>query len=264
MGVSTGIQNITFGTTGATAAYLGDTLIWPTCSIREVYGIKGSTIAQNYIILNFNTSSTLRVDVKFKVLQQNGGLLLGANTGQDNNDYRMFYTGRRYYNDVGGGRGYSSIRGISGETFEIGNLYVKDLKNGDIIVSAATQTAPVGKYHVNIGYLEFYWMKAYEVNTLIFDGVAAKDCDGYYGIYDRLSGEFFKATGNPSAIEEITPSSSVTIYTAEQGIGFGRVFPTVQNGQFTHEDNLLYLNFRTSKNLKVAGTSRTREARAEY
>ena len=237
MGVSTGIQNITFGTTGATAAYLGDTLIWPLCRTEEVYGIKASGITNNYILLPFNTSTTLRVEVKFKVLQQNGGVLLGGNTGQDNNDYRVFYTGGRYFCDVGSGRAMSATIGISGATFEIGNLYIKDMVNGVTIVSGATKEAPRSQYRVNIGYLEFYWLKAYDDGAMIFDGVAAKDCDGYYGIMDKMTGNFYKATEDPSAVEEINEVTEMRYLYTNFMIGY-------------YDPNMIYLNFNTHPSLR--------------
>ena len=209
------VPNIYLGNTAVTAMYLGDTLVWPKQNVEIVYGIRqsGSTYSNNRIWLNFNTSSTLKVQTKFKLLAAIQGVAFGGVTNNENNDYKVNNANGEYRCDIGSARlTYTKSRIL--ETFEIGNYYLKDMVNNTILVSGDTQVAPTLRYTVNIGYMEFYWLKAYDGDTLIFDGVSAK-CNGLYGIYDRLSGRFFSATDRPN---DVIPVYEPCCYIAPTGL----------------------------------------------
>lgn len=214
--VSTEIQNITLGSTGATAAYLGDRLFWPLTPPSPEYVdcgcIYGSGSENLFIAIG---SGYIKPTTKFrflgKFLSSVGSTHLGAYNQPDNNDYRLFFTGtgNNTYLDMGNQRVSAVLPLIQiGETVDITvyNLGIIDNVSGDVILSGATTatTVPNANFQVNIGRLEVQALQIWETSggtdVLLFDGVPKiRWSDNKPGLYDNVRGNFFTSNGTVNA-----------------------------------------------------------------
>lgn len=210
--VSTEIQNITLGSTGATAAYLGDDKFWPLTPPSPEYVdcgcIYGSGNENLFIAIG---SGYIKPTTKFrflgKFLSGAGSTHLGAYNQADNNDYRLFYAGagNNLYLDMGNQRIYGQPSEVQiGDLVDLTvyNLGIRSNIGGEIILSGATTatTVPNANFQVNIGRMEVQLLKIWETSggtdVLLFDGVPKlRWSDSKPGLYDEVSGTFFTANG---------------------------------------------------------------------
>ena len=175
----------------------------------EIEYIEGN--GTQWINCGITPTPNTKIQFKFVNLQVTGDTIIGYNNGLDTADYRFFNYGNGAYFDVPGGSGsgnrITSANKIYANTeyeLELGNYYILNLSTNTIIVQRSTQyntygndTIKLNKHHNSITKNRFYYVKIYENDVSVFDGIPVRVGQVGY-LYDKVSGRLFgnQGTGN--------------------------------------------------------------------
>lgn len=144
-------------------------------------------------------SSDLVIQFHLYIAKANGDTFIGNKGSGDTNDFRYFTATRYEYFDLKNSRVNNSVGYPPQDVFrEIGNLYIKDLSTGNIIVSGDAVEEWTIPYNVNLGYTnnmqgdKIYFVKIYDSGTLIRDFVPVySEVDEQYGLFDMINKVFY-------------------------------------------------------------------------
>lgn len=153
-------------------------------------------------------TTTLKTQMKFRITHYEGGWFYGGGDHgyheYDENDYRFFRgaDGKTYF-DMLKGRISSSFVSSTSATYEIelGNYYVKNLANGQIVMSDSKQsftwyTNNTIELFTSTDYGRIYYLKIYDNNILIRNFVPCyRKSDGVIGLYDKVNNKFYRNKG---------------------------------------------------------------------
>ena len=152
-----------------------------------------------YIDTGIYPDDTTIIQTKFVMTNFNGYVFIGYYSGEDD-DFRLFTFSSNTYLDYGNansGRitiseriGYDEI----GEV-ECGNLYIKDLVTGNILVSGTTasfnEKSQTIKMFDDNNYGKMYYLKIKKQNSWVVNYVPVYDTQTQkYGMYDMISQTF--------------------------------------------------------------------------
>lgn len=184
--------------------------------------IKIPTIPQTYTPLEYiegtgtqyiNTGITPTQNTSFSfgvyMKEITGACIIGCNTGNDNNDFRIFnYNGQIYW-DIQTSRliGVTNSFPINQKfEFEVGNNYVK--KNGTTVLTGTTISSftgdcpirdnPTGSSTCAKG--KVYYLKIYNSGTLVRNMLPCKNESGIVGMYDIIEKKFYNNNGTGTFI----------------------------------------------------------------
>ena len=184
--------------------------------------IEGS--GTQYIITDIYPDDTTIFEVKFSILKDTGGAIVGWYTNNETDAFRFYSLNGLAYLDYGSG--WSSSSGgnkIYGGNFnkgiiydlEFGNRYIKNLDTDEIVVSDATVSFDKKTYPISIfgnrGSFsgKIYGCKIIQSYNLVADFVPCiRISDNSAGLYDLISQKFY---GNSGTGEFLTPSP-INIY----------------------------------------------------
>lgn len=187
--------------------------------------IKIPTIPQTYTPLEYiegtgtqyiNTGITPTQNTSFSfgvyMKEITGACIIGCNTGNDNNDFRIFnYNGQIYW-DIQTSRliGVTNSFPINQKfEFEVGNNYVK--KNGTTILTGTTISSFTGDCPIQIlrdnptgsstcAKGKVYYLKIYNSGTLVRNMLPCKNESGIVGMYDIIEKKFYNNNGTGTFI----------------------------------------------------------------
>lgn len=153
----------------------------------------------NYVRLPFSTNVATEMWFEGRFPYDVGGTIFGGSGGTDSNDYRFFASGQYAYIDIGEYRIRTRTTGIrqNARSVHTWNHGFDITVTGGTIVTATGSTLPQEKVPafpivLAIGRITTKSFKVAEGNNVLFDGHAAiRDADGYLGLLDSVSGEFF-------------------------------------------------------------------------
>lgn len=182
--------------------------------------IKIPTIPQTYTPLEYiegtgtqyiNTGITPTQNTSFSfgvyMKEITGACIIGCDTGNDNNDFRIFnYNGQIYW-DIQTSRliGVTNSFPINQKfEFEVGNNYVK--KNGTTVLTGTTISSFTGDCPIQIlcgdptdsstcAKGRVYYLKIYNNGTLVKNMLPCKNESGIVGMYDTVEKKFYNNNG---------------------------------------------------------------------
>lgn len=155
-------------------------------------------------------NETIKIQLEITCHGKTGGAIIGNDTADDNNDYRLFnYADNHWYYDFKDQRCIDGLRTVSlGVKYrlELGNNYVKDLDTDTILVSGST----VSKFDSSTSIFIFkasgnamyqlHSLKMWLNNTQIRDYIPCIDDSAEssmnVGLYDKISKTFTAGTGS--------------------------------------------------------------------
>lgn len=228
---------------------------------QEVEYIKstGTQWIDTGIIPTANTISK----IKFINHERTGNVIYGhQQDAHDQHDYRMFITGNdTIYLDIISGRinkqaPSSMALGIVCE-LELGNFYIKDLSNNEIIQSTnpVPQSEFVYDYTITLNNYRngifsknsWYYVKIYDNDTIVRNFIPCyRKSDKVAGMYDAVSGQFYTNSGTGEFIlgpavnrYDIDWSEDVgTVYGGYVDLVSGELVETYGKIQLTGDENL--------------------------
>lgn len=187
--------------------------------------IKIPTIPQTYTPLEYiegtgtqyiNTGITPTQNTSFSfgvyMKEITGACIIGCDTGNDNNDFRIFnYNGQIYW-DIQTSRliGVTNSFPINQKfEFEVGNNYVK--KNGTTVLTGTTISSFTGDCPIQIlrdnptgssicAKGKVYYLKIYNSGTLVRNMLPCKNESGIVGMYDIIEKKFYNNNGTGTFI----------------------------------------------------------------
>lgn len=183
----------------------------------------------NWIDTGITPNETIKIQLQLVCHGTTGGAIIGTNTDNDNNDYRLFnYTDNHWYYDFKDQRCIDGLRTVSLNTkyyLELGNNYIKDLTSNTILVSGST----VSKYSAPSTLAVFqgssgskydiYFLKIWLNDVLVREYIPCIDTSAeenmQVGLYDNVSKTFTCGTGYFYAGPEISGSTIPAILETE-------------------------------------------------
>lgn len=196
--------------------------------------IKNKNIISNYTQLEYiqNTGTqwidtgvypnqTIKIQIELTCYGTTGGAIIGNDTADDNNDYRLFnYTDNHWYYDFKDQRCIDGLRTVSLGTkylLELGNNYIKDVNSGTILVSGSSISQFSSSTSIFIfkatggASYTLHSLKMWLNNVLVrnyipcIDNFAEENMN--VGLYDKVTKTFTCGTGYFYAGPEISGSS---------------------------------------------------------
>ena len=166
------------------------------------------TTGCSLIDFGIKCKSSLKIQIGLNMTSATGQAIIGAPVWLGERDaFRFFNVNQKAYLDWGSGQNLNRISGGSlllntKYNIEIGNRYVKNLDSDTYFCQAGAVGDFEKTYNLTLcgnnadcaGY--FYYVKVYDCETLIFDGLPALDEENNVGLYDQVSKSFFANTGN--------------------------------------------------------------------
>lgn len=169
------------------------------------------------IPLNYTASTDSRIQIQFQPTNNGGTYIFGETSGNDNDDYRVFWNGGYAYFDIGNQRISVGNAINRNKNYEYGNYYIKDLDYNTNLVTGPTQTFQRTNT-VRLGYTGYTndtftlsGLTMYHGDTKSRDFIPAID-DGEVCLFDKVSGEFYKSDNGKY------PLSGGTIQDVEVGV----------------------------------------------
>lgn len=168
-------------------------------------------------------SSNLKAQFRYAQSGNIGGTIFGDYISEDNN-FRFFATGGKFYFDCGNSYGSREYGGSMSSNqiynLEIGNHYIKNLDTDATIASGSSKSF-IKTYHFllfnNLGgtSVKLYYMKIYESGVLVRDLVPCynKQDPSVIGLFDKKNNVFYEATGatkGADMTEELTGRFSIS------------------------------------------------------
>lgn len=165
------------------------------------------TLGDQYIDTGIKANSNIRFQVKLSVNSPTSNCIIGEPYNDDAHSFRLFNKNNNFYLDYGSGMNKNRIYGgswFNSITYEleVGNRYVKNLQNNDIIVNSSSvsefsydDTINIFKGYSGIGKL--YYMKIWDNSQLVRDFVPCYlPSENKIGLYDLVERKFYENIGS--------------------------------------------------------------------
>lgn len=200
--------------------------------IKSPEYISRASNATGYIPLGEYFTSDCVIEIDFQMTQAKGYCIIGDYMNNDNDDWRLFLnfdvqvnnklnydflTDRKQWATSGWGNRFH---------LEIGNYYVKNLDNGNTVITATSKTfstRPNQMYlfhfdgytgsQENLDYGNIYLLKIWKDGVLVKDFIPWTDMQGNYGLYDKISNTVFNSVGQmtgSSIVNDVVVGSGTT------------------------------------------------------
>ena len=183
----------------------------PHTELNYLRGSTTTTTSGQYINTGIGIKSTLKIELKFRVVSQSGdyGFFGGRLSGQSNLLVR-FNNNTQFASDYGAARYYTSITPSINEEITL----IKD-KNLTYINGTLASTANIATFSVganvfmfmsnnngvpsslasNISTTDIFYCKIWDNDVLVRDLIPVLKTDGTYCLYDKVSGTYFLNQG---------------------------------------------------------------------
>lgn len=159
---------------------------------------------EQYVNTEVPATDNIKIQAKLNMQEVTGYTVIGY-YNSDSDEWRLFNYSNKFYFDYGNGTANRLYGGSwllnTDYELEIGNHYVKNLLNGETIISGTAKTAIYSGQGIcvfgnnNFSKGKLYYLKIYDNGTLVRDYVPCLNPSKEVGLYDIVNGEFYGNAG---------------------------------------------------------------------
>ena len=207
--------------------------------IKSPEYISRTSSATGYLPLGEYFTSDCVIEIDFQMTQAKGYCIIGDYMNTDADDWRLFINfdsqvnNKLNYDFLSDRKQWTTSGWGNRFHIEIGNYYVKNLDNGNAVITATSKsnfTRPNQMYlfhfdgytgsQQNLDYGNVYFIKIKKGGVLVKDFIPWTDMNGNYGFYDKISDTVYQSVGqmtgsstvNDVVVGNPTTSESKTIF----------------------------------------------------